>query len=186
MYQLLAHLKTDLNIILSPGRPVVLTGENGIGKSTFLRHFHEKNSGVFCDQKPLDIFFDRKVLRYREILQSSSSVIDNEFFDQFWKASGLSEKEDRSLSHLSGGEAQLLKLISVCSAVSDVYLLDEPGQYLDREKKKLLGQLVANLTLKKKSLLIVEHDCSWLPAGVMVKELQIDQDVLKEKSSWTT
>lgn len=186
MYQLLPQLKTNLNIVLTPGRPVVLTGENGIGKSTYLRHYHEKNGGIFCDQKPLDIFFDRKVSGFREILQNASQTIDKNFFDFFWKGSGLSEKENRSLSHLSGGEAQLLKLISVCSADGQVYLLDEPGQYLDREKKKLLGELVKALIEKKKSVLIVEHDCSWLPSGLEVKELQLEQDVLKEKSSWTT
>jgi translation initiation factor RLI1 len=186
MHQLLPHLKTELNILLTPGWPVVLTGENGIGKSTFLHYFQEKNGGIFCDQKALDIFFDRKISSFREILLDSSSVMDKLFFDRFWKASGLSDKEDRNLSQLSGGEFQLLKLISICSAEGDVYLLDEPGQYLDREKKKLLGQMVNSLVEKKKSLLIVEHDCSWLPAGVMVKELTVDQNVLKEKSAWTT
>ncbi len=186
MYQLLTHLRTALQIVPVEGRPIVLTGENGIGKSTYLRHFHDKNGGVFCDQKPLDIFFDRKVSVFREILLNASTVLDKNFFSHFWEASGLSEKENRSLSHLSGGEAQLLKLISVCAAEGKTYLLDEPGQYLDREKKKLLGQMVSVLMDKKKSLIIVEHDCTWLPSGILIKELFVEQEVLKEKSSWTT
>lgn len=182
MYQLLPHLRSDLDFSLRPGKAIVLTGENGIGKSTFLRHFHGRHGGIFCDQRPLDIFFDRGLSEFKKILLSSSGVIDRNFFDHYWQVSGLSEKENRSLSHLSGGEGQLLKIISVCSAEGEVYLLDEPGQYLDREKKKLLGELLTTLIKKNKKLLIVEHDCSWLPPGVEIKQLIVDQDILKEKS----
>lgn len=185
MYDLLPHLRSEITIIPVPGKAIVLVGENGVGKSTFLKHHYEHHGGIFCDQKPLDIFFDRTLGEFRNNLLSASDHIDEASFEKFWSASGLSSKEGRKLSELSGGELQLLKVISICCAQGDTYLLDEPAQYLDREKKKLLGDIIRMMLQLGRSLLIVEHDYSWLPEGASINELGIEQDVLKVKRSWT-
>lgn len=183
----LPHIKTQLEVTLPAGSVLCLTGENGIGKSTLLKHFAESSDQkiVFGKQRPGELFFDRKLSDYRKILTGNSSVIDRSFFDEYWKRSGLAGKEERFLSHLSGGEAQLLKIISLVSSEAEVYFFDEPGQSLDREKKKLVSEMFAHLSGKKKSLLIVEHDYSWLPSGSLVKELEVHDQELREKKSWT-
>lgn len=185
----LPHISTQFELKLSPGSLHVLTGENGIGKSTLLRRFYDSSSLklriAFGLQKSGEVFFDRKLAVYRQILQNNSNTIDRNFFEEFWNKSGLSKKEDRNLSHLSGGEGQLLKLISLSSSNADVYFFDEPGQSLDREKKKLVSELFKALLEKKKSLLIVEHDCSWLPQGSLITELEVSDDELREKKTWT-
>jgi energy-coupling factor transporter ATP-binding protein EcfA2 len=187
MYKLLAHLMTDLELSPEPGSIVVLTGENGIGKSTYLSSLRNRWAGqykiAFCDQSPLEIFFDRELKKYREILLKDSPVIDKIFFETFWPS--LSAKENRLLSHLSGGEGQLVKLISVCSSEAEVYLLDEPGHYLDREKKMLVNGMIKMLVGKKKSVIIVEHDVSWIPSGALIKELRVHEGILQEGKSWT-
>lgn len=183
----LPHIQTQLEVTLPAGSALCLTGENGIGKSTLLKHFAESSDKkiVFGKQKPGELFFDRTLLTYQKILSENSDVIDREFFVEFWKRSGLAGKEERSLSHLSGGEAQLLKIISLLSSDAEIYFFDEPGQFLDREKKKLVSEMFARLLEKKKSLLIVEHDYSWLPSGSVVKELEVCNQELREKKSWT-
>lgn len=183
----LPHISTQFEVKLSHGSLLCLTGENGIGKSSLLKHFSSGSNDrvIFGNQKAGELFFDRKLSVYREILLANSSVIDRAFFDEYWKESGLAGKEERLLSHLSGGETQLLKIISLVSSEGDVYFFDEPGQSLDREKKKLVSEMFAHLLTKKKTLLIVEHDYSWLPKGSVVKELEVHEQELREKKTWT-
>lgn len=185
----LPHISTQFEVKLPPGMIHVLTGENGIGKSTLLSRFYDssasKNKIVYGLQKSGELFFDRRVSVYRQILESHSDVIDKDFFRDFWNKSGLIKKEDRFLSHLSGGESQLLKLLSLCSSDAEIYFFDEPGQSLDREKKKLVSEMFTGLVVKNKSLLIVEHDFSWLPQGSLITELEVYNNDLREKKTWT-
>lgn len=177
--QLLPHLSVDLSLEIASGKILVLTGENGIGKSTLLNYLSHKIPGcVHCEQKNPEHFFDRTLSSFRKILLKSENL-DQEFFHDLWKESGLSEKEDRKVVSLSGGESQLLKLIVHSTVRGDVFLFDEPGQYLDREKKQFARSLFAKLSAKNKSILIVEHDQHWLPEGIITRKLTHENGVLK-------
>ncbi len=184
----LPHLACEIEVHLKAGELRVLCGENGIGKSSLLRKIFEdyKNTKciVFGDQKPLEFFFDRKLSTFRKILLSDSLSGNHSRFEKYWKASGLSGKEDRLLSQLSGGELQLLKMITLCSAEGEIYFLDEPGQYLDREKRKLANHLLEDLMVEGKSLLVIEHDYSWFSTGTTVTELCIQENTLRERKTW--
>lgn len=195
MYQLkvitphfLPHLASEVEVHLKAGELRVLCGENGIGKSTLLRKLFEvyqnKNCIIFGDQKPLEFFFDRKLSVFREILLSDSFSGNSARFEKYWKSSGLSGKEERMLSQLSGGELQFLKMITLCSAEGEIYFLDEPGQYLDREKRTLANLLLEDLKREGKSLLVIEHDYSWFSPGTTITELCIQENTLKERKTW--
>lgn len=185
----LPHLGCEIEVSLRAGELRVLCGENGIGKSTLLQKLFENYKIQKCiilgDQRPLEFFFDRNLSTYKTILFSGSPALNKNLFEKYWKASGLQEKEGRLLSQLSGGESQLLKLISLCSAGGEIYFLDEPGQYLDREKRKLANELLEDLKASGKSILVIEHDYSWLSPGTPVSELNIVSGTLKEGKTWT-
>ncbi len=185
----LPHLACEIEVNLRAGELRVLCGENGIGKSALLHKLFENYKSKKCiilgDQKPLEFFFDRNLSAYKTILLSGSATVNKDFFEKYWEASGLQEKEGRLLSQLSGGESQLLKLISLCSAGGEIYFLDEPGQYLDREKRKLANDLLEDLKASGKSILVIEHDYSWLSPGTQVCELKIVNDTLREGKAWT-
>lgn len=188
MYQLLPHLRSELRLNPEAGKIHVITGENGIGKSTYLK-YHALNflpgTFIFSEQRALDVFFDRPLSRFREILIEDSESCHRELFHEFWKKSGLEQKESRLLSQLSGGENQLLKLISQCSAIREFYLLDEPGQYLDREKKNLVAELFQTLIRINASILAIDHDTNWFPPGTTIHELHQESGVLIERRQWT-
>jgi energy-coupling factor transporter ATP-binding protein EcfA2 len=63
--------------------------------------------------------------------------------------------------------------------------LDEPSQYLDESKKKVLLQFLENLLSRGKTLLLVEHNRDWLPKGWEVQELKIEDNTLKQGAKWT-
>jgi ABC-type Mn2+/Zn2+ transport system ATPase subunit len=179
----LPHLACDIELSVTKGKIHVISGENGIGKTTFLKRVADQIHSlkvVHAEQSPPDFFFDRRLQKYKEIVVSSGEI-DHSLFQHFWTASGLSSKEDRALSRLSGGEGQLLKLISACSAHGELFFLDEPGQYLDPEKRKLADELFQRLISLGKTLVIVEHDPKWISSIGSSSELYVKDDILKAR-----
>jgi ABC-type Mn2+/Zn2+ transport system ATPase subunit len=176
----LPSLGCELSFDLPEGSAVVIVGDNGVGKTTLLNHLHSKyeaKSLSFAEQKPLDFFYDYSLAQIRE-LQSD--------IDTYWADFGLTHKLDRRISLLSGGEAQSLKLASALASPHDLFILDEPSQALDNEKKNKLSQLLVNMMKAKKSFLIVEHDLLWLPKNLPVLKLGRVGDAIKVVDQWTT
>ena len=135
----LPHSGCDIELSLTPGELVMLVGENGIGKTTLVRRFWEEASVsmTLIEQKPLDVFYDRSLKKIKEVfLSSQEGNISGKFFLNLWKRFGLEQKENRLHSSLSGGEGQALKICLGLARESDLYLLDEPSQFLDQSMKK--------------------------------------------------
>jgi energy-coupling factor transporter ATP-binding protein EcfA2 len=179
----LPHCGCELKLELAKGSAVVLIGENGIGKSTLLNRLAltlNMNERVVVEQKATEYFYDRKVSTLKSFFLSADlKGFDKNAFEKLWLGFGLNAKEDRLLSQLSGGEAQSLKLcLSLCKN-TDLYLLDEPSQFLDHERKNFLQQFLMELLQKDKSLLIIEHNREWIPQSFRVQSLKIDNHILK-------
>lgn len=171
--EFLPHSGCDIQFSLASGEILVIVGENGVGKTTMLQHFtrifFSSSLGV-VEQKPLDYFFDYSLKQIRDIRPD---------IDSYWKDFGLNNKNDRRISTLSGGEAQALKLASAFASKKDLYVLDEPSQALDKEKKEALSRLIEKLRIEGASFLIVEHDLDWLPPKLPVIKLGNSQGQIK-------
>jgi len=63
----------------------------------------------------------------------------------------------RPISKLSGGEAQLLKVMSTFVQKAQYYFLDEPAQHLDQEKRNYLVELIEGKKLQHSSFLVTDH-----------------------------
>jgi ABC-type Mn2+/Zn2+ transport system ATPase subunit len=181
----LPHAACELEIELRKGQLTVVMGENGIGKSSLLRHLYKvtKHSAVLVEQTSQDYFFDRTLGKIKQIILSSVRV-EAAAFLELWCDWGLDQKEDRYLSTLSGGEGQALKICLGLSVPKDLYFLDEPSQYLDERSRFILDQRLKKLLAKNISILLVEHDLSWLTTGADVYELKMEQRILKIGRSW--
>ena len=176
----LPHADGKIKFTLLKGEILVVVGENGVGKSTMLQHFikqFSKTSIGVVEQKPLDFFYDYSLHQIREIQKG---------IDIFWENFDLSNKGERRISMLSGGEAQSLKLASALASKKELYVLDEPSQALDHEKKKSLAELIENLRTQGASFLIVEHDLDWLPKNIPVIKLGNTDSTIKVVDQWTT
>jgi translation initiation factor RLI1 len=178
----------ELELFLEEGRPTILVGDNGVGKSTLVRRFYEANAEriSLIDQQSLDYFYDRKVGMIKEVLLSSrGEEIDLSLFTECWKRFGLEKKENRFQSQLSGGEGQALKICLGLALDRPIYILDEPSQYLDQSFRQQLDEILRGRLLKRKSLLIVEHDLKWMGFNASMVSLEVRGDVLKVGKTWT-
>lgn len=179
----LPHKSIDLEFFFEKGQGYLIVGENGVGKSTLLKKIKEQLSdGILVEQKALDVFYDRTLGQIKKILLSFKQ---DEDLLELWKTFGLDEKENRYLSTLSGGEQQCLKLISALCLPAEFYLLDEPSQFLDVDKKQKLKSIIELKRSKGRAVIVVEHDYDWLSSGFHATEL-LEGPVLKKGRVWTT
>lgn len=183
----LPHLGCRLHLSLNPGEIIVLAGQNGIGKTTLVQRIYEQlgqASAALVEQVALDYFFDRQLHRVKTIFFNTNPIDLRSTTNNLWSELGLSSRESRYLSQLSGGEGQLLKLFFGLSKEAPFYLLDEPSHHLDVNKKSLLKEIIKSYCDEGKTFLVVEHDLAWLPAGTRVQLLEVQQDTLVAGKTW--
>jgi len=161
----LPGLSCDFQFQIEKGRPFVICGENGIGKSTFLKLFYhemeKQKTKVFIPQKASPPFFDRKIKVLKKIIKNLPDI-NIARFDQYWSGFNLNLKEESFLSTLSGGERQMLQLNSLLAKEAEIYLLDEPTVGLDDKNKKMFLSIIQEIS-PLSYIFIVEHETSWIP-----------------------
>lgn len=186
----LPHLSCKIHLDLLPGEGTIISGPNGMGKSTFLHRLIQQYRSLYhfslVGQKPLDYFYDRTVREVRNILlQSRKEQVVEKKLLQLWEGLGLVEKEDRPLSALSGGELQSLKLALGLGKKASVFLLDEPFQSLDVARKAFLCGALDDWRREGSALLVVEHDLNLFSGGWNVLPLLIEQNTLMTGEKWS-
>lgn len=135
-------------------------GDNGIGKTTFLKSLQSSYplKTVLVWQGN---FKTQEHIKVKDLLKIVYE--DPRFFNEFknkidfnqWDLNQLLEKK---INLLSGGENQIVKIISSLLIEKDIYLLDEPFTFLDSKRGELLKKLIIELTNLNKKVVIVEHD----------------------------
>ena len=137
-------------------------GENGIGKTTFVRILAEdikQDKGeitqkVKVSYKPqyLDAASDELVAN---VLQKAMQKYSTEVINPL----NIKPLLMRKINELSGGELQRVAIALCLGQDADLYLLDEPSAYLDVEQRLVVSKVVKELMeLKGKSALVVDHD----------------------------
>jgi ABC-type Mn2+/Zn2+ transport system ATPase subunit len=186
--QFLPQCGCQVELNVRPGEVWVLTGENGLGKTTLLHRLAQQlptTERSILEQKDSEYFFDRKLLMLKKILQEGQlASFDHSFFSDCWNDFQLHLKNDRLLSHLSGGESQSLKICLTLAKDSPVYFLDEPSHYLDQQRKNTLRSKLEHLRKQGKIIIIVEHDHSWLSSDWQIQALTLQNKTLSIDNSW--
>ena len=147
---------------------IVLLGENGTGKTTFIQllaGIKKPNIGsafipLIVSYKPQIIIngFDGTV---REFLQSTIIRMYSTrlFVNTVIKPLQVERLYDKYIKHLSGGELQRIAIIVCLGTPADLYLIDEPSAYLDCEQRIIVSKVIKRyLVNMQKSVFIVEHD----------------------------
>lgn len=120
---------------------VVLLGENGTGKTTFIKmlagrdpEMRDKIPELNVSYKPQTVnpSFDSTV---RDLLNMriAGTYTQPAFVSDVTKPMLLDDILDNQVLELSGGELQRVCIILALGKPADVYLIDEPSAYLDSE-----------------------------------------------------
>ena len=154
-----------MNLEMERGQKIVLTGANGIGKTTLLK-------SILGLIKPLEgnvELGDYLEIGYfeQEMDQSVGTTCIEEIWNEFPSFSqyevrsalakcGLTTKHIESLVRvLSGGEQAKVRLCKLVNKETNILLLDEPTNHLDVDAKE---ELKRALIAYKGSILMVCHE----------------------------
>lgn len=164
----------DFTWALNPGDKAVVIGEEGNGKSTFLKLLYdpalvedyvEYTGEIIRDRLKLGYLYQEldgahKAMTAAEYFQESPL-----FFDCDWGALaqiaarlGLPVDvfySEQTVASMSGGETVKLQLARILMEQPDVLLLDEPSNDLDIETLEWLEQFIATCAMP---VLFVSHD----------------------------
>ena len=158
-------LSIPINLSMERGEKIVLTGANGIGKTTLLKSI----LGIIPSLSGNVSLGDYQHIGYfeQEILSPPSTTCLEEIWKEFPSYSqyevrsalakcGLTTKHIESqVRVLSGGEQAKVRLCKLINTETNILLLDEPTNHLDIDAK---AELKRALSEYKGSILLICHE----------------------------
>ena len=140
---------------LRKGEIVGVLGENGIGKTSFMKIL----AGIIKPDGG-ELGKNIKVAYKPQYLETSAEITVSEFLQaaitryqhQLIKPLDLEKLFAQKLSELSGGQLQRVAIAHCLSQDAELFLLDEPSAYLDVEQRLLISKIIKNLIGKEISL----------------------------------
>lgn len=179
------HALRGVNVNIAPGEFVAVIGQNGSGKTTFVKHLNgllRSTSGSirikgreirkqpvsrlsqivgYCFQNPDHQIFCDTV--YKEVafgprnLRLTQAEID-ERVDEALGAVGLLDTKDRMPKDLSKGQRQRVAVASVLSMRPEILVIDEPTTGQDYRDGLEMLNLVLRLNQQGHTILFITHD----------------------------
>ena len=177
----------DVSLEFESGKMYLILGENGSGKSTFLKIMSgilkpSKGEILINDEPVKDVWELRKRVGY--VFQVPSSQIVGSTVEEDvafalenmglprskmverveWALSvvGLSDFKKEDPLNLSGGQKQRLAIASILAMSPDFLALDEPTSMLDPESKKEIMEVIKHLKKEGRGIILVTHDLEYV------------------------
>jgi ATP-binding cassette subfamily E protein 1 len=162
------HLEVDKGNFRN-GEIVVLLGQNGVGKTTFIRLLaRQQQPDEFEFSVPeLTVSYKPQKIQPRfegtveQLLDAKiqAAMAQGMFKDMVVAPLNLEYLMDRKVKKLSGGELQRVAIALALGANADLYLIDEPSAYLDAEQRVIIAKIIKRYIMNTgKTAFIVEHD----------------------------
>ncbi|KZT37477.1 P-loop containing nucleoside triphosphate hydrolase protein [Sistotremastrum suecicum HHB10207 ss-3] len=128
---------------------IVMLGENGTGKTTFVRLLAGDSPDVETDKQALNVSLKPQTISPK--FPGSTDVV---------KPMNLDNIIDQDVKTLSGGELQRVAIVLALGKPNvSVYLLDEPSSFLDSEQRIVASKVIKRFILHaKKTAFVIEHD----------------------------
>jgi ATP-binding cassette subfamily E protein 1 len=147
---------------------IVMLGENGTGKTTFIRLMAGHLAPDSGDEVPrMNVSYKPQKISpkfpgtVRQLLHNKirDAYIHPQFITDVLKPLMIESIFDQEVLNLSGGELQRVAITLCLGQPADVYLIDEPSAYLDSEQRIIAAKVIKRFILHaKKTAFIVEHD----------------------------
>jgi energy-coupling factor transport system ATP-binding protein len=178
-----------ISLTIKDGEFVAIMGQNGAGKSTFVKHFNgllkptkgtvridgvetTKSSVASLARNVGFVFQNPDHQLFSETVEEEISfALKNFGFEQkviedrvTWALELLSLSQYRKTSPflLSGGERKRVALASVLAWDPKTLILDEPTIGQDHEQKEKLRQFIMQMQTQKKTVVTVTHDVEFV------------------------
>lgn len=161
---------------------VVMLGENGTGKTTFIRMMagllKSDEAAAAEEAGDLDLaaslgvpalnvsYKPQKIApkflgTVRQLLHKKvrDMYIHPQFVTDVMKPMSMEAIIDNGVQNLSGGELQRVAIVLCLGTPADIYLVDEPSAYLDSEQRIAASKVIKRFIMhSKKTAFVVEHD----------------------------
>lgn len=182
-------LFTQLNVQLTAGQCLLLTGKNGAGKTTLMRILAGLDKPDGGEIQIVNTRYSWRAYRaqlQRQILylHQQPYLFEGSVWDNlaFALARGLSKPEQaqqiesvadwagltlllaNKAKQLSGGEAQRLAMARALLRKPSALLLDEPTANMDHSARLLTLEMLEDLKQQGLMLMVASHDPNWFQA----------------------
>lgn len=161
---------------------VVMLGENGTGKTTFVRMMAgllksdeqvaaeeagDEDLAAECAVPEFNVSYKPQKISpkftgtVRQLLHKRirDAYVHPQFVTDVMKPLVIEDIIDQSVQNLSGGELQRVAIAMTLGKPADIYLIDEPSAYLDSEQRISCAKLIKRFIMHaKKTAFVVEHD----------------------------
>lgn len=186
-------LVTDIDISISYGERIQISGANGTGKSSLAAHLINDSDAVKLSGREFisdDLDYIYLSQKY-ELVNPDASVINNLrdynptlSYEETRKILGnflfFTEVDiNKRGDELSGGElARLAMAMITSSSVLDLLILDEPTNHLDIDTKEVITNALLDY---EGALIVISHDLGFLKEVKLDRNYQIKDKRLKSK-----
>lgn len=178
---------SNLNLDIKAKETIAISGGNGSGKSTFASILTKLNEGYTgeiyynnLDYREIDstslrkkiVFVPSKTFLFNGTIEenitlNSKKKIRDELIEglNLKVLMNILKKNNRTLdtvvnnksNNLSGGEQKIVQILRSLALDGDLYIFDEPLNYVDKNYRKVLIDFIDN-NMKDKAVIIISHD----------------------------
>ena len=158
-------LFSDIDLEVAGGERIALLGDNGTGKSTFLKIVMEEETpdagsvylgpSIRIGYLPQIIHFDRPDRNLVDTMLYAQNCSTQEARDRLAAFKFRGEDVFKPVSALSGGEQSRLRLCMLMDSKINLLILDEPTNHLDIDSREWIEEAVSEYG---GNLLFVSHD----------------------------
>ncbi|OSD05223.1 P-loop containing nucleoside triphosphate hydrolase protein, partial [Trametes coccinea BRFM310] len=147
---------------------IVMLGENGTGKTTFVKLLAGDTPDQETEKQSLAVSLKPQTIspsfpgtvRMLLLKRIKASFMHPQFNTDVLKPMNLEPIMDQDVKTLSGGELQRVAIVLALGKPNvSVYLIDEPSSFLDSEQRIIASKVIKRFILHaKKTAFVIEHD----------------------------
>ncbi|KAI0808113.1 P-loop containing nucleoside triphosphate hydrolase protein, partial [Fomes fomentarius] len=147
---------------------IVMLGENGTGKTTFVKLLAGDSPDDETDKQTLSVSLKPQAIsptfpgtvRMLLLKRIKAAFMHPQFNTDVIKPMNLEPILDQDVKTLSGGELQRVAIVLALGKPNvQVYLIDEPSSFLDSEQRIIASKVIKRFILHaKKTAFVIEHD----------------------------